>query len=67
MAEETLVDAVRAQREARRLMTGWCIAYTADGWICRQLATMVDRQRGRLVRPAHAPAAAATLDTAQEG
>jgi hypothetical protein len=34
MAEETLGDAVLAQREARRLMTGWCIAYRADGRVC---------------------------------
>jgi hypothetical protein len=66
MAEETLVDALLAQWEARRLLTGWCIAYTADGWICRQPATIVDRQRGGLVCAAHAPAAAGAPDPGQE-
>jgi hypothetical protein len=66
MAEETLVDALWAQRETRRIMTGWCIAYTADGWICRQPATMVDRQRGGLVCAAHAPAAAEPPYTTEE-
>ena len=37
MAEETLVDALWAQRETQRIMTGWCIAYTADGRVCRSL------------------------------
>jgi hypothetical protein len=67
MAEETLVDAMLAQLEARRLMTGWCIAYRADGRVCREPARLVDRQRGGLVCAAHVPAAAAMPNTAQEG
>jgi hypothetical protein len=67
MAEESLVDALLAQLAARRLMTGWCIAYRVDGRVCREPAHIVDRQRGGLVCAAHAPAAAATPDTAQEG
>jgi hypothetical protein len=66
MAEETLVDALLAQWEARRLMTGWCIAYREDGLVCREPARIVDRQRHGLVCAAHAPAAAVTPNTAQE-
>ena len=67
MTEETLVDTLLAQWEARRLMTGWGIASREDGRVCRAPATIVDRQRGGLVCAAHAPAAAAPPDTAQEG
>ena len=67
MAEETLVDALLAQLEARRLMTGWCIAYREDGRVCREPAHIVDRERGRLVFAVHALAAAVMSDTAQEG
>jgi hypothetical protein len=67
MAEETLVDAMLAQLEARRLMTGWCVAYREDGQVCREPARLVDRQRGGLVCAVHALAAAATADAAQEG
>jgi hypothetical protein len=59
MAEETLVDALLAQLEARRLMTGWCIAYREDGRVCCEPATIVDHQRKGLVCADHAPAAAA--------
>ena len=59
MTEETLVDALLAQIEARRLMTGWCIAYRADGQVCRAPAHIVDRQRGGPVCAVHAPAYAA--------
>jgi hypothetical protein len=53
----------RAWLDAKRRMTGWCIAYTADGWICGAPATLVDHQRNGLVCAAHAPAAAAETDS----
>lgn len=59
MDEETLVDALLAQLEARRLITGWCLVYREDGRVCREPATILDRQRHGLVCAAHAPAAVA--------
>jgi hypothetical protein len=52
----------QAWLDAKRVMWGPCIAYTADGWICRHPARIVDRQRGGLVYADHAPAA-----TTEEG
>jgi hypothetical protein len=56
-----LVSAVR-----RKMMQGKRSRQRQDV-MCREPAHIVDFQRGGLVCAAHAPAAAATLDTVQEG
>jgi hypothetical protein len=55
-----------AWREARRTMSGWCLAYRDDGRVCREPASRLDRQRARVVCAAHAPAAATEPETGQE-
>jgi hypothetical protein len=59
---------VLAPREAWRLITGWCIASRDDGRVCRELANILNQQRGGLVCVVHAPVAAADPDpTAERG
>jgi hypothetical protein len=63
---DTDIAAWLAALDAKRTMWGWCIVYREDGRVCREPATIVYRQRHRLVCAAHAPAAAAAPDTGQE-
>jgi hypothetical protein len=53
MAEESLVDGLLAQSNARRLLTGWVDRLHHDGWSCCQPVPMADCQRHGLVGTAH--------------